>query len=260
MNRSTFFTSHPFWRNTMQRKNVTLFASSAVLALTAGSAHAAVISDFSSFNETGNLLTSPNTIEQSFTPSGTSVVVDYVSGSGAGQEYYMSDAFATFGVGSRISLDLDSFTSSSGSETIAIAIGNREDIQNDISSPRIYWGWRPSNSSELVARSSSGSGTTDQSFNTGTTDPDTVFIERTATGWSFGSITSAVTTYHLTDVTSINGTDITTDGTAIGLYSDMRSSNSTWTVSNLDAELVPEPGSLALLGLGGLLIARRRRN
>lgn len=33
-----------------------------------------------------------------------------------------------------------------------------------------------------------------------------------------------------------------------------------WRIDSLTVEVVPEPGSLALLGLGGLLIARRRRN
>ena len=32
------------------------------------------------------------------------------------------------------------------------------------------------------------------------------------------------------------------------------------TFSNFELTVVPEPGSLALMGLGGLLIARRRRN
>ena len=260
----TMITSHnstcSFQRNNTSSK-VLLPAMAAVgLAFGGSSAKAAVITDFSTFSETGNLLTSPNTREQTFTPSAGSITVTSASGSNAGQEYYMSDAFASFGVGSRISLDLSSFTSSSASETIAITIANREDIQNDTGSSRIYWGWRPSNTNELNALSFDGAGNAiTQPFNSGTTVPNSVFIERSANGWTFGSITGVTETIHLNEVTQINGVNITTDGSAIGLYSDMRD-NSTWTVSNFDAVLVPEPSSSLLLLSGvGLMVARRRR-
>lgn len=51
----------------------------------------------------------------------------------------------------------------------------------------------------------------------------------------------------------------TTTGTAIGFYTDMRADNTIGTFDNLTITNVPEPTSLALLGLGGLAALRRRR-
>ncbi len=45
-------------------------------------------------------------------------------------------------------------------------------------------------------------------------------------------------------------------GTAIGLYSDMRAVGTVGTLDNL--EIIPEPATIALLGLGGLLLRRKR--
>lgn len=52
----------------------------------------------------------------------------------------------------------------------------------------------------------------------------------------------------------------TTTGTAIGFYTDMRADNTIGTFDNLSITDVPEPTSLALLGLGGLAVLRRRRS
>ena len=93
-----------------------------------------------------------------------------------------------------------------------------------------------------------------------TTNPDTLFIDRTATGWSLGSITGGVETVHFADVTEMGGVTITADGSALGLWSDMRSSTSPRTLSNLTVP-VPEPSTFALLGMGviGMLLLVRRR-
>jgi hypothetical protein len=46
---------------------------------------------------------------------------------------------------------------------------------------------------------------------------------------------------------------------SFALRQSSSSSDETISVDNLVIDVVPEPGSLALLGLGSLLIARRRR-
>ena len=57
-----------------------------------------VVTNFSNFSESGNLLTSTNTREQSFTPCVSpagSVTVAHVSGANVGQETYLTDEFDT---------------------------------------------------------------------------------------------------------------------------------------------------------------------
>jgi len=226
------------------------------LAFTTGATHAAVISDFSSFSETGALLTSPNDREQSFTPSGTTVTIAHVSGGGAGQEAYLSDAFPTLTSGYRISVDLDGGTFNGGSsEKYGLAIASAEAISSRVN--LVAWTWRPNWGGGVVYLDSFNGSGTGTATNASTSAPDTLFIERTATGWTFGSITGATETKHFENITQVSGNNITADGSAIGLWSDMRNNTSTWSVSNLT--IVPEPGSLALLGLGGLLVASRRR-
>ena len=50
----------------------------------------------------------------------------------------------------------------------------------------------------------------------------------------------------------------TSDRAIFGAFSSGGQGSTTW--NNVNIDVVPEPGSLALLGLGGLLIARRRRS
>lgn len=81
---------------------------------------------------------------------------------------------------------------------------------------------------------------------------DALFIERTgANSWDTGYYLGGIkTTIHSMTVANAS------IGDALGLYSDMRAVGTIGTFDNL--EIVPEPATIALLGLGGLLLRRKR--
>lgn len=210
------------------------------------------ITDFSSFSETGNLLNNPShTREQSFTPSGTTVTIASVSGVGAGQEAYLSDAFPTLTDGDRMSVDLNGGTFNGGStEKYGLAIASAEGITSRVD--LVTWSWRPNCWPESVVQLDSfdGSGAGAPAQTTVTSAPDTLFIERTATGWTFGSIKDGTETKHFENITQVGGDNITADGSAIGLWSDMRADTSTWSVSNLDVPIPATPATPGTLIYG----------
>ncbi len=218
---------------------------------------ATVISDFSTFSETGNLLGGSNDREQDFTPSGSNLTITYTSGGGVGQEAFLSDAFPTLTTGHRISVDRGGLTNFDlSSESVGLAVASTEMLGSRVN--LITWGWRPQNN-DLSLRIFDGSGGTDVlTVNVGSSDPDTLFIDRTAVGWSFGSIAGGVETIHYTDLTTVGSTSITADGSAFGIWSDMRDSDAGgWTVSNLT--IIPEPSAVMLLGMGGVMVLLCRR-
>jgi len=233
---------------------------------------ATVVSDFSNFSESGNLLPSPNTRGQDFTPgtspNETRVTVTWDnSGTGVGQETFLSDEFPTLTVGDRISVDLLSGGDfNNGNDSVGLSVASTEtptSRQNLLS-----WYWIPGIISPTTATLQAATFDGDGNYNylrlSGVTTPETLFIERTASGWSFGSIRSSVETVHFADITSMNGStsgavSITANGSAIGLYSDMRTDTSTGTVDNFT--VIPEPSSLCLsyLALGAMAFRRRHR-
>jgi hypothetical protein len=201
------------------------------------------ITDFSVFTKSGNLVTN-TTRDQTFTPSGTSVTVTHASGSGAGQETYLSEDFPTLTAGYRITMDLPSvtFNSIEGAQTIGLAVASTETPNTQTPNKRaniLIWGWR---FDKMYAGTfdATGEGTgfaaATAPFPSGVR-PDSVFIERTSTGgWTLGSIKGGVETASFTNITQVVGTttkSITADGTAFGLWSDMRLASAAWTVSNL---------------------------
>lgn len=235
----------------------------AAAALLAGHAQAAVITDFSTFTESGNYLTSPNIREQTFTPTGTNVTVTTATSHAngvVGQESYLSDAFPTLTTGFRITMDLTAATFNQTADTIALAVasaelpGTRQNL--------LIWGWR-SGSMYATVFDEFGANRSQTPAYPGSGRPDAVFIERTATGWNLGSIEGVAETLFYTNISTFDTAtpstpiNITADGTAFGLWSDMRADVSTWTANNLT--IVPEPSAALLGGLGLLALLRRRR-
>jgi hypothetical protein len=90
----------------------------------------------------------------------------------------------------------------------------------------------------------------------GSADVTHLFIQRDSmTQWSLGYISGVQGVYIFATGTLAN-TDI---GSAIGFFADMRSLDTATSVGDLDnLSIVPEPATIALLGLGGLLLRRKR--
>lgn len=227
-------------------------------------ASAAVVTNFSNFSESGNLLTGSNDRQQTFTPTGGSVTVTTATSENnniAGQETYMSDEFPTLTTGYRITLDLTSANFANSSDVIALAVASTETpgTRNNL----LVWGWRTTTMYATVFDGGTGNRFQQLAY-PGGERPDSVFIERTATGWNLGSIEGVTETLFFTNISTFDSNpptstiNITADGTAFGLWSDMRNNASTWTVNNLT--VVPEPSTALLGGLGALLLLRRRRN
>ncbi len=200
------------------------------------------ITDFSVFSESGNLLASPNIRQQAFTPSGTSVTVTSATSHAngvVGQETYLTDAFPTLTAGYRITVDLAAVTFNSGqaAQTIGLAVANTETPTTRTN--LLIWGWR---SGSMVATTFNASGGNATSLPTwpGGVRPDSVFIERTATGWTLGSIRNGIETISFSNITAVSGTSISADGSAFGLWSDMRTDSGSRTVTNM---VLTPPGS-----------------
>ena len=246
---------------------ITLLFSVSILAvltaLTTVSHAATVVTDFSNFSESGNLLSDPqHTRDQSFTPDGANVTIADEGGQNVGQEVFLSDEFPTLVAGDRVSVDWDGTGSFSGSSGFGLAICS---IENPTTREDLFiWMWDPDKEGgpQLENVNFDGAGSSGNQTVLYTIDPETLFIDRTATGWSFGSITGGTETVHFADISAVGGKTITADGSAVGLWSDMRPpKNAPRTLSNLTIIPVPEPSTFALLGMGviGMLLLVRRR-
>jgi len=210
----------------MTRKKITNSLMVAVVAMgivgiVAGTAQAAPVTDFSNFRETGSLHPSL-TLDQAFTPSGADIAITMVvAGSNIGQETFLSEEF-TLAVGDRVSVDLTSVIAA-GDGDAGVAIASSKNITTRENLALCAW-----NGTQVQAVNF-GAGAA-ETF--ATAQPDTLFIEKTATGWSFGSILGGTETLHLTDVSEVAGAAITANGNALGLWSDMRGDKPR-TLSNL---------------------------
>jgi hypothetical protein len=170
-------------------------------------------------------------------------VVTHLSGSNAGQETYLSDEFPTLTTGDRISVKLTSVTFNNAADTIGLAVASTETPNTQTPEKRaniLVWGWR-TGSMYLTNFNASGGYTTATTATPASGRPDSVFIERTATGWTLGSIKGTTETIFYTNIAAVGATAITANGSAIGFWSDMRTTTSTWTVGNLTRSSTEPP-------------------
>jgi hypothetical protein len=248
----------------------------ATLALAGAAAHAAVITDFSSFTESGNLIgpsnipASVNTREQTFTTSSNVITVTSASGSNAGQEVFLSDSFSIATVGKMVSVDYGSTTNFgtplSGSSALGLAVASSETITSRNNLLLFYYR-RATTTGSFTANGGvgfvyfDGSGANDAVVNTTFTTitfvPDSLFIKKTANGFDLGYIEGGIqsTAFSLTNTANPKIAGIT--GSAVGVYTDARNGNYSYKLENLN--VVPEPGAALLGSFGMLALLRRRR-
>lgn len=249
--------------NTMKLNKLNFLILAAATVLT-GHAQAAVITNFSSFTQSPNLLPDPNLLTQSFSTTtgvGTNTVTGTATGGSgaAGQAMYLSDSFSLATVGARISASFGSFAGTgTGSQAIGLVVANTEVKTNRNDSLAFFF--RRDLINDLGYFATNGSAESTSGFvsigsNTTNTHPDSIFIERTSNGYILGSITGVTTTNHFT--LTIGSGNLTTTGAAVGIYSDVRSTNNVNTLVNFAH--IPEPSAALLGGLGMLVLLRRRR-
>lgn len=249
-------------------------AIAAVAVFASTPVRAAVIVDFTSFNDTGNLLTGGNTREQTFVtsvgPGTNSITVTSLSGTGAGQAALLSDSYSLTFVGDRISVDFGSGSLGSpgnASSAFGLAIANSANITTREDALFFYWRANITgpnfNANGRLAYiffnelGQSTGGTTGNISNLGDgTVPDTLFIEKTATGYDLGYIQNGVEAIAFSLPL---GGNLTTNGAAVGLYSDGRNDSYQYVMNNFSVFQVPEPGRAVLFAIGMLALMARRR-
>ncbi|MCH7227088.1 hypothetical protein [Haloferula sp. A504] len=222
----------------MNRTLTLLTSAAALLGLTPGSAGAqTIVTDFSGWSESGNLLPagSGNELEQDFNTSGPDITAAYNSHTSnpIGQEAFLTDEFATLTVGDRILVELDAFGSGvTHSLGLAVASAETPAVRENL----FAWLFKSTGTAQLLTfDGASAYGTINDVVIAA--DTDTLFIEKSAIGWSFGGIsTSEVVTYYLTNVTSAAGVDLTADGSAIGIWSDLRTVGGSSTLTNFTVQ------------------------
>ena len=245
-------------------------------AFSAGSAKADVITDFSNFAESGNMLNSAShDREQNFNVLGTDITIvhDSITTGSAGQEMFGTTEFASFLTdGYRLEVELvniDFQVGSANTERVGLltasSIPAGGPASGDVRSMGDYFYWAYQAGSVRAGMYTSGGVEEEGGFvSVGQVGIDItgLYMVRNGGQWDLGYIDENGLDVYVQSRSSINGEAITTDGTVIGLYSDMRTNNSVYELRNLSYTApVPEPGSFAVIGLSiaGLAFVSRRR-
>lgn len=268
-----------------------LFAAVVGVLTFSSTLNAAVVSDFSSFSESGNMLNSAShNREQAFNTSGTEIDIVQSAAPTAGsasQEIFGTNEFTPFTtIGYRLSVEftaIDWDLSGSGSTNARAGLMTSSTIpaggptSGDVRSAGDYFYWAYRAGSVQAGMYTSGGVEQEGGLVSVGQAPDPanmvtgvitgLYMERVADNggsWNLGYLDANGDDVFVQNRSTINGQAITTDGSYVGLYSDMRASTTTVTFNNLSYGLVtaiPEPSSFALcfLGLASVAVRRRRR-
>lgn len=259
-------------------------AAGAMLLSTVGSASAALHTFTNAelttdFEKSGNMLNSAShDREQNFDVTGTQIDINEASRTtgSAGQELFGIDGYPSFLTdGYRLQVDLldidwDGGTTARVGLMTSSAIPAGGPTSGDVRSMGDYFYWAYRAGSVMAGMYTSGGieqegGTVSiGTVYNPTTNPNGIvgglYMERNGGAWDLGWIDKDGNDMYVQSRSTINGDAITTDGTYVGLYSDMRSASEVRILDNLSYGFVPEPTSFVLFGLGalGLACARRR--
>lgn len=193
-------------------------------------------------------------------PSGALQAVS--SGSDGAEQVLLLRPDFTLGVGEVLRADTN-FTLANQSQDLAIAVSATATptINNISGSDRkdyFFSGVRSTPGHYVASGFDGAAGTTglttlqDQTNNT--LAIESVFIKRlTSTDFTVGFVRGGTET--TVGTYSVTNTNI---GNAVGFYTDMRASGTISPIDNLRIEFIPEPASLGLVMLGGLMLRRRR--
>lgn len=239
-------------------KLVKFFTCLASIAMLAGTASAVVVTDFSNFSESGNMLNSAShDREQDFSTSGATITItDPVDGlptvGSASQEIFGTSEFTSFTtLGYRLEVDLTTvdfqqpgtaFTERVGLVTAStVPAGGPSSADVRSAGDYFYWVYR-GDPGVLQAGMYTSGGIEEEAglISVGAigTDITGLYMERVndisnGDSWDLGYIDENGEDVFVQNRATINGEAITTDGSVIGIYSDMRDSSSTFVLDNL---------------------------
>lgn len=239
---------------TLFQTAIALALTPAVLLMPAGTADAAMVFDFTSGDNSASDQTVTISSLQDGTPTDTSTVVGG-----------MDDVITTTGSFTGVTDNTDSFTMNFKVWTTASVSGNDVTLTtaNATIAANITTGIAPSNG-EFKGDTSQGMSIV---FNLSGLEPGTTlrltdFVANLSSGTTSPNVLLVVDGKSSTDLGGLTGSSLSidiADGDMLFIKNNS-TTNDRFRVGSFTLEAVPEPGSLALLGLGGLCVLRRRRN
>lgn len=212
------------------------------------------ITDFSNFTESGNMLNSAShDREQDFTVSGGQIDVTHnsIATGSAGQEIFGSSEFTSFTTDEqRFQVLFTDWNGQGGSNeriglVVASAVPAGGPASADVRSSGDYFYWVVRNNNLFEAGMFTAAGIEETASTAASLTGPLVadgsgnhkitglYMERNGGAWDLGYIDITGADVFVETRTAINGETITTDGSVIGLYSDMRNDASSFTFDDM---------------------------
>jgi PEP-CTERM motif len=253
---------------THMKKLIALAAATLAVSLTA---QAQLIDDFSvlglgEYTQTRILDNGITEANVSFSDASGALAASYGGTVAAAEQVVLLRSDFSLAVGSILRLDV-SFTNQTSQMDFGLAVGSTATPTSVVNptptDTRTNFNWaavyvRPSQDVVRNATANNGVLVTGTGIsNAVETTVSQLYIQRnSSTDFTFGFYDTSLVRHDIRSVT-FAATDV---GTAVGFYADLRAVGGTLgDLDNLRMEVIPEPSTLALLGLGGLACIFRLR-